>query len=206
MGTYVSINFSISISDKARQRARKHLLSLGYREEELKPIIWPEGAVSAYQSYRGAPWEFTTKADILRGKRERMENCLWWKREYVVTHRRPLYVWVFWCPGISGFFEGLWTYLVGVGRDYHGGGYKGQLEGYLLDEVMRLFPLVERSLFPDYQYYESWRREFVKKYQCGFWCGKPQGKAPIWAEVRGDTIIKILGRAQWTKNNENGAE
>jgi len=203
MSTVISRNFSISLSDEARERAREYLLSAGYREKDLKPIVWPEDAVNAYKEHPYAPWEFTTKADILRGKRERMENCLWFKREYGVTHRKPLYVWVFWCPGISGLFEGLWTYIVGLGRDYQGGGYKGQLEGYLLDDVMRLFPLVDRPLFPDYRYYESWRRAFVKKYQRGLWCGRPQGKAPIRAEVRGSNIVKILGRAQWPKRKDS---
>ena len=198
MSTIVNRNFSISLSEEARRRAREYLLSRGWREEQLKPIEWPEDAVSAYRPHIYAPWQFTTKTDIKRMKRESMEHNLWWKREYGVTHRKPLYVWVFWCPGISGFFEGLWTYIIGLGREYRGGGYKGDLSGHLLDEVMRLFPLVDRPLFPpDYQYYESWRRAFIKKYQRGRWCGKPQGKAPIWAKVKGSSIIKILGRAEW---------
>ena len=204
MGTFVTRNnFAFSLSEDAHRRAREYLLSVGYSEEQLKPIVWPEDAVSAYREYFGTPWEFTTKADILRGKRERMEGNLWFKREYNKKDIRALYVWVFWCPGISGIFEGLWTYIIGIGEEYHGGGYKGDLAGCLLDEVMRLFPLVERPLFPDYQYYNSWQREFIKKYQRGTWCGRPQGKAPIWAEVKGKRIVKILGREEWSKKKKS---
>jgi len=200
MGTLVSRNFKISLSDDARRRAREYLISLGYREEDFEPIVWPEDAVSAYRRSVYEAWQFTTKADILRGKRKRMEDNLWWKREYRVIHRRALYVWVFWCSGISGVFEGLWAYIVGVGRDYHGGGYKGQLDGHLFDEVMRLFPIIDPTLFEfeeDWQQREKWKAEFVKRYQRGYWCGKPQGKAPVWAEMQNNRIKNILGRAQW---------
>jgi len=74
-------------------------------------IDWPEGAISAYRNHPGAPWRFTTKSDILRRKRERMENNLRLKREVGVVERKALYVWVFWCPGINGFFyRGWWVY------------------------------------------------------------------------------------------------
>lgn len=196
MSTLISRNFSIELSDEARRRAREYLISTGIRVEALKPIVWPEDAVSAHREHMYAPWQFTTKSDIRRGKRERMDHNLWWKREYGVTHRRPLYVWVFWCPGISGIFEGLWTYIVGVGREYHGGGYKGELAGHLLEEVMRLYPVCD-SLFPLSK--NQWQKAFVEKYTRGKHCGRPQGKAPIWAEVQGTIIRKILGCAQWPR-------
>lgn len=159
---------------------------------------WPEDAVSAYRRCSFEPWQFTTKSDILRERRKRMKQRLWMKREYGVTHRRALYVWVFWCPGIfSGFFEGLWTYIVGAGREYRAGGYKGDLAGSLLDDIMRLFPVCN-SLFPISR--KEWQEQFIKKYQRGKWCGKPQGKAAIWAEVKGSSIVKILGRAEWPNN------
>jgi len=131
-----------------------------------------------------------TWADVKQSRRERQKEILALKRSnYDQIQRRPLYVWVFWCPGISGFFEGLWTYIVGVAGDYHGGGYKGEVDGRLLDEVMRLFPVsVSRN---------QWQEEFVKKYPArDKHCGRPQGKAPIWAEVQGNSILKILGRAE----------
>lgn len=188
-----SFTAGIEMTDEKRRRIRKYLISVGVPEEILKPIIWPEDAVSAYREHSYAPWKFTTKKDILREKRKSMEQNLWFKREYGVTQKRPLYVWVFWCPGISGVFEGLWTYIVGLGRDYHGGGYKGQVDGHLLDDIMRLFPVC--NLFP--VSHDQWQEEFIKKYRRGTHCGKPQGKAPIWAEVKGDSIVRILGRAQW---------
>ena len=145
-----------------------------------------------------------TWRDVMQVRRERQKDILVTKRScYDQVQKKPLYVWVFWCPGISGIFKGLWTYIVGIGGDYHGGGRKGELAGQLLDEVMRLFPLVDKPLFLDYQYYESWRREFVKKYTRGEHCGHPQGKAPIWAKVQGSSVLEILGRAK-TKGATDG--
>lgn len=141
-----------------------------------------------------------TWADVMQLRRKRQKEILALKRTpYDQIQKKPLYLWVFWCPGISGIFEGIWTYIVGVGREYNGGGSKGQLDGHLLDEVMRLFPVCN-SLFPVSR--NQWEEEFVKKYTRGHWCGKPQGKAPIWAEVQGSDIINILGRAEWPSGKE----
>lgn len=200
MGTVITRSFKDSsfLGEAGRQRAKEHLLSIGYREEQLKPIVWPEDAVSAHREHQYAPWEFTTKADILRGKRERQKQRLWMKREYGVIHRRALYVWVFWCPGIYGiFYRGWHIYLIGRGVE-SGKYFKGS---ELCSQVRSLFPLAQ-SLYgpPDI---EEWKAEFVKRYQRGLRCGKPQGKAPIWAEVKGSSIEKILGRAEWPNRTEN---
>lgn len=137
--------------------------------------------------------------DVKQRRRKRQKEILARKRSsYDQIQKKPLYVWVFWCPGISGIFEGLWTYFVGVGRDYRGNGYKGQVDGHLFDEVMRLFS-VRNSLFPVSR--NQWEEEFVKNYTRGEHCGRPQGKAPIWAEVQGSSVVKILGRAEWTRNH-----
>lgn len=161
-----------------------------------RAIAWPEGSVSAYRKHRLATWEFTTKADLLQERRERMESHLWQKREYGVIHIQPLYVWVFWCPGVFGFaYRGWWTYIIGRGVE-HGGKYS--TGSSLILQAMELFPIIEPKLFEeDWQQSESWMKEFAKRYQRGYWCGKPQGKAPIWAEVQGTRIKKILGRAEW---------
>jgi len=187
----------IRMTDEKRRRIREHLISVGVRVDRLQPLIWPEDAVSAYKRHMYAPWEYTLKSDILRRKRERMELNLRWKREDGVIHRRPLYVWVFWCPGINGiFYRGWWLYL--IGRDIESGRYFEKSE--LCSRVMELFPIIEPMLFEeDWQQRKRWKAEFVKRYQRGKWCGKPQGKAPIWAEVNGSSILKILARAQWSK-------
>jgi hypothetical protein len=199
MGTIVIRNKKgmpgFSFSEEARKRAYEHLKSLGYTDDELRPIEWPQDAVSAYRDNGHAAWKFTTIADILRRKRDRMENNLRWKREHEIIERRTLYVWVFWCPGISGFFRGWWTYLVGHGGDYCSGGHKGEVDGVLKEDLLRLFPLVEKRLFDTD--WNLWMRRFVKKYRRGVWCGKPQGKAPLWAQTEGNRVLKILGRAQW---------
>ena len=179
-------------------KAKEQLLAAGIDMDRSPKINWPEGSVSASRDYMYDQWKYRYKSDILREKKERMESRLWWKREYGVVQRRALYVWVFWCPGISGLFEGLWSYIKGIGKEYHSGGKKGDLDGLLLDKVMELFPLVDKPLFPDWRYYEEWRKQFIKKYPSRTkWCGKQQGKAPVWAEVEGDSVNKILRRAEW---------
>lgn len=187
----------LHLSDDAYRRAREHLKSAGIQVEDLQPLNWPEDAVSAYQKHMYAPWQYTTRTDIKRRRQEKAKKILWLKREYKTTQRRALYVWVFWCPGISGIFEGWWIYLVGIGHNYRSGGHKGQVDGKLLDDLLRLFPLVEPDLFEIN--WDKWMKKFVKKYHRGNWGGKPQGKAPIWAEVSNGPVEKILGRAKWPK-------
>lgn len=186
------------LSDDARQRIREYLKSAGIEVERTQPLIWPDDAVSACREHMYAPWEFTTKADIRQKRRERMEHHLWWKREYGVTQIRPLYVWVFWCPGVSGiFYRGWWLYIIGIGGVDYGGKYLGQ-DTEKVRRLMELFPLVEPKLFdsPDLR---KWKAEFVKCYKRGYWCGKPQGKSPIWAEVKGSRIVRIISRAEWPR-------
>lgn len=189
-----------NLSPEARQRAREYLKSVGYGDKEIQPIIWPDDAVSASRRHRYAPWVFTTKADVRRQRQERMKRILYWKREDGVVQRRALYVWVFWCPGVGGFaFKGWWTYIIGIGVSYGGKYIHG---GGMIAEAMKLYPLVEPTLYgpPDL---DRWMAEFVKRYQKGKWCGKPQGKAPVWAEVEGTRIKRILGRAEWPGQNTN---
>ena len=186
-----------NLSEDARKRAKEYLKSAGYDLERIQPLIWPEDAISAHRDSIYEPWQFTTKSDVYKAKQKRMESHLWWKREYEVICRKPLYLWVFWCPGINDFFyKGWWIYLIGNG---------GISESVKLDkndkigsQIMRLFPLVETTLFQDnYSYVKKWKSKFVKQYHRGKWCGKPQGKAPVWAEVEGRKIVNILCKTQW---------
>lgn len=189
------------LSDEARQRGIEHLKSEGIRMEDVPPLIWPEDAVSAYQEHMYAPWEYTTRTDIRRRRQKAAKKELIYLREDGVSRRRALYVWVFWCPGVDGFvFRGWWTYLVGIGRYYRGGGYKGQVEGKLQDDLLRMFPLTEPNLFE--LNWDKWMAEFVKRFPKGRWGGKPQGKVPIWAEIQGGSVKRILSRAEWPKNNQ----
>ena len=138
-----------------------------------------------------------TWAMVMERRRQRQVVKLEQRRsDYDVTYKKPLYVWVFWCPGVGGFaFRGWWTYFVGLGRDYHGGGYKGEADGKLKDDLLRLFPLTGPNLFETN--WDEWMKRFVKKYRRGTWCGKPQGKSPVWAEVQGGRIKRLLGMAEW---------
>lgn len=147
----------------------------------------------------------STWDEVKQRCRERQKAILERKRSsYGQIQKKPLYVWVFWCPGINNFiFRGWWTYFMGLGRDYHGGGYKDEVAGKLADDLLQLFPLAEPALFglkEDWQEREKWMKEFAKRYQRGYCCGKPQGKSPIWAEVQGSNVIRILCRAEWPKS------
>ncbi len=173
-------------------------------KKELKPyILNPPPNVAMYESdgyFRRAvtcTWDM-----VMERRRQRQREQLEQKRSnYGVIERKPLYVWVFWCPGINGFiFRGWWIYLRGNGRDYHGGGYKGQVDGKLLDDLLRLFPLVERTLFGlDWRDWKTWMIRFVKKYHRGNCCGRRQGKAPVWCEVKGNYVQRILSKTEWNQ-------
>ena len=135
--------------------------------------------------------------DVKQKRRERQKEILKQKRSsYGQIQKKPLYVWVFWCPGINDFiYRGWWTYLVGFGRDYRGGGFKGNVAGKLMEDLFRLFPLVEPNLFETNL--DEWMKRFIEKHHRGTWCGKPQGKAPVWAEVTGGCVGRILERTEW---------
>jgi len=124
-----------------------------------------------------------------------MEESLRAKRECDVVERRALYVWVFWCSGLFGFaFRGWWTYLTGLEGRCHGGGYKGQVNGDLFNRITELFSVENpHPLYPLDT--DEWMPLFAKQYQRGKLCGKPQGKAPVWAEVEDGSVKRILGRA-----------
>ena len=183
-----------ALSDDARRRTREYLKSAGYDVDRIPPLIWPDDAVSASQKHSYAPWEYVTKQDVRRKRQERMKKILWWKREYGVVERRPLYVWVFRCPG--WVYEGWYTYIIGTNIEC-ALNFRGNAES-LIAQLMKLYPLVEPMLYgpPDL---DKWMAEFVRCYRRGTWCGKPQGKAPVWAEVEGTHIKRILGRAEWPK-------
>lgn len=169
------------VSRKFLERIRKLV------KDEIKPyILTPPPDVAGYESdgyYRRAvSWPM-----VMERRRQQQRARLKQKRSnYDVIERKPLYVWVFWCPGIGGFaYRGWWLYIVGRGID--SGKYLERDTRTVL-RLMELFPLGTPDI-------EKWKMEFVKRYQRGCWCGKPQGKALIWAEVKGSYIKNILCRA-----------
>jgi len=169
-------------------------------------LDWPDGAVSAERSFRGDRWRFTYQADVLRAKRERMVRNLRRKREAGFTCRRALYVWVFWCPGVLGFaFRGWWLYLVGIGgKQYQGGGVKGNLAGELLQHVMELFPIPAANRFPllGPPSADDCMPLFAREHRHGLRSGKPQGKAAVWAAVRGERVLEIHSRASMSESEQ----
>lgn len=204
-------------SVESRQRAKEHLLSLGYREKDLQPIVWPEDAVSAHRDFMGDPWEFTTKADIRRRRQEDAKETLQRIRKDGAMKRLPLYVWVFHCPGIggemvgalghpgipirpvgtTGLMGGWYTYIIGQGISV-ALNFRGYYQK-IIGNVMELFPLVRATTLFDPPDFDEWMLAFVERYPKGLWCDVPHGKAPVWGEVEGNEIKRILGRAQWPK-------
>lgn len=152
-------------------------------------LDWPEDAVSAYRFCPGKPWEFTTRADVLRHKRERMERALAHKRMPAAPQRRAMYVWVFHVPGF--IFGGWWAYLVGIGgATVHAGGVKGDLDAALLAQAMALFPVENpHPLLPLSP--REWMSRFARRYRRGRRRGRPQGKAFVWALVRNGNVIEV---------------
>jgi hypothetical protein len=149
------------------------------------------------KDYRGE-CHVTTFTDLGGAKRDRQAKRLEWKREGCgTTEIRPVYVWVFWCPGLGGFaYRGWWTYLVGRGIEC--GKYLSHNER-MIRRIMELFPVEAPGLFgPSLTHYE-WMPRFAKMYQRGKHCGKPQGKAPVWAEVRNGNVQEIIKKAKWPR-------
>jgi len=187
----INRNFQFpELTEEQRQRAYQHLCQAGYDSDNMQPLIWPEGAVSASRDHPYQPWQYVYKSDVIRRKKEQQERNLRFKRDYNITSKRFLYVWTFWCPDI---YTGWWTYL--IGRDISYGRYLDRNKN-IVERLMELFnpePMLFDISFRD------WQLWFVKKFQKGKWCGKPQGKSPVLAEVRGSHIERIIKRVEWPK-------
>jgi len=204
---------SIWLTPGPRERAHKYLLSAGYTEHQPKPIEWPDDALSAHRDHPWEEWKFFTIGDRRRRRQEHAKEVLYMKRECDVTKIRPLYVWVFHCPGIggeivgalghegirsvgtTGLMGGWYAYLIGQGisvalnfRGYH---------GKINNRLMELFPLVKPTNLFDGPDFHEWMMAFVEQYPKGLWCDVPQGKAVVRAEVCGHQVIKILEVGQW---------
>ena len=154
----------------------------------------------------------TTYAQLGERKRREQAERLRWKRQGDPAVRRPLYVWVFHCPGIFGFaYFGWWCYLIGRG-------IKSQVDkrddrnhpSRLRDELRALFPFGERTLYGDWSIsFDTWMERFARAYCCRHQDGRPrkhagriQGKAFVWAEVNGDHVSRLLGRIRTDTENE----
>lgn len=144
-------------------------------------------------------YRVTTYADLGQQKRERQAAQVERKRK-PASEVRALYVWVFHCPGFP--FMGWWTYL--IGRGISEGKYLRKTS--LIDRIMELFPCGER-LFP---ISDEWAPLFAKQH-CVRDNGKPrlhagriQGKAPVWAEMQGTRICRIIRKATWPQPKVNG--
>lgn len=211
-----------SLSPEARQRAHDHLLSVGYTEDQLKPIKWPEDALSAYKDCCNDEWKFFTIGDRRRRRQKHAKEVLYMKREHGVTKIQPLYVWVFFCFGIgntidpddgycgirglrsTGLMSGWFAYLIGqdvsVALNFRGGGDRFQ------ERVMELFPLVKATTLFDGPDFDEWMLSFVERYPKGLRCEVPQGKAVVHAEVCGGRVVEILEVGQWPKKSKQSVK
>jgi hypothetical protein len=195
----------IAISRRAKcpwpidmERAKNYLREEAGMDFDHQPaLVWPPDAVAAYRDDLHSPWQFRTRANIRQGKIDDMERSLRFKRTYDTVQIRAAYIWVFWCPGISGCFRGWWTYFKGVGRDgnYRGTGRKGDV-GHFADQIMQMFPIEGQLYGLDY---DDWMPQFARQYQRGSWCGKPQGKAVVLLGVRNGCVLKFLRKLEWPK-------
>ena len=190
----ISNGLGFLMSDEARQRLKKHIIENNIQTGP--PIIWPEGAVSAYSKHRFAPWVYTTKADIKRDRRDRMNKKLKSKRENGVVETKPAYVWTFFVSPKT-FFGGWWLYIVGNGFEW--GGKYHTMDCDIVRQVMGLFPFVDPVLFgtPDM---DKWMSEFAKRFTRGSRFGTPMGKSPVLVEVKNNSIQRVLKRVEWPKN------
>jgi len=152
----------------------------------------------------------TTFADIGREKRERQADILHRIRTFSCEESvRPMYVWVFWCPGIGGFaYRGWWTYLIWRGGD--SGKYLDRDEK-IVRQLMELFPMGEPTLFGSASTHRQWQVHFAKVFCCRNPDGTPrkhagriQGKALLWAEFNGAHLHRIIGRAYLTTGRKAG--
>jgi len=160
----------------------------------------PDTAI-AEKDYRGE-YHVTTYAELGRRKREQQANRLARKRESCGrVEIRPLYVWVFHCPGAFGFaYRGWWTYLIGRGIEE---GRWLSKNAERVKEIMQLFPIAHGSLDGPPLTFPQWMPLFARVFCCRHpdgtarrHAGRIQGKALVWAEVRGDHVERIIGRAQ----------
>jgi hypothetical protein len=148
----------------------------------------------------GGHYEVQTWSDLGREKRARQTRNLEDKRDGTVSSVRPMYVWVFHCPGIFGFaYRGWWTYLI-----WHGGdsGKFLRHSTKMIDALMSLFPMADPCLFGQPPTYEQWQVRFATAFCCRNpdgtarkHAGRIQGKALLWAEFWGEHPCEIIGRA-----------
>lgn len=141
-------------------------------------------------------YRVTTYADLRREKRERQAERLRRIRQSDLPQVRPIYVWVFHCPGFV--FGGWWTWL--KGRDWESDKYFWRHRPEMEQAIMDLFPMDDQpDLFGRRHTREQWQRWFARKYCCRHPDGRPrlharriQGKAFAWAEFDGQRIVKII--------------
>ena len=182
-----------------RGPSKRQRTGLEFISESFWTRFGPDTAVVDTNAH---PPRITTYAELGRRKRERQAEQLARNRISLFrTEIRPLYVWVFHCPGAFGFaFKGWWTYLIGRGIEQ---GRFGFHDEKLQKRLMTLFPIASGDIDGPPLTYNEWMPLFAKVFCCRHpdgtvrkHAGRIQGKALVWAEVRGDHVERIMGRAQ----------
>lgn len=156
-------------------------------------------------------WRTVTWAEVGRQKRARQRRQLERRRCVAGTEIRPIYVWVFHCPGVAGFaYYGWWVYL--IGRDYSYGKYL-ERDARLMDRLMDLFPLGNRTLYGWDISIDTWKRRFARKYCCRDANGRPrkhagriQGKAIVWASFYSGHVAEIIRKQERHGNTRNSSQ
>lgn len=195
------------LTPEACERARKYLISVGYPPDCFKPIVWPDDAVSAHRDDCRDPWQFVTKGDIRRRRQKEAKDQLSVIREHGVIERRAIRLVVYYFPGYFtiGAFMGWYAALHGVNDFEQFLNFRCGVEGKIIRELMKLFPLVEQGLWHDGDIFKEWMKEFVEKYPIRTRrkdMVKVIGSAPVWVEMVDRKVTKILELGRWPQKRE----
>lgn len=129
--------------------------------------------------------KFITYADLGREKKEKQRRQLQEKLRYYGPVRYAAYLWVFFCPGISGFLRQYYLYLWTLKNNWALDFRRDWQCDFERDDIisvgsaMRMFPC---GLLAIPQNFELWKEEFAKRYRRpGRF--KKQGLIPGWLEL-----------------------
>lgn len=117
-----------------------------------------------------------TWSDVMDQRREKQRCILEWKRH--VEEWRAVKIWV-------AYFDqdlmGGWHAFVEDWRGEHGREWIDRDRKFYIQQLMKMFPLVEPGLFDrDGDQWHQWKIEFARKYRRRMQCRRPVGVVYAW--------------------------